>query len=159
MPFARSDLPALSRRRMLGSLLGSSALLLPGCGSAPGAGGGTRASLASIARALFPYSFLPDERYAAVVDAFLGATPKPDTRAIEAAIKTAAPDGKADPTRIPALLATSFGQQFRFAALLGLFGDLTVTRRFGYQGPSLADGGYLDRGFDDLRWLPEPAHG
>jgi hypothetical protein len=45
---------------------------------------------------------------------------------------------------------------FRFAVLAGLYSDLSVTSRFGYQGPSLAEGGYIDRGFDALPWLPSP---
>lgn len=144
---------------MLAALLGSSALFLPACGMSLGAGGGAKASLASIARSLFPYSFLPDEHYAALVEAFLGADPRPDPGEIKVAIHMAAPDGKADPARIPTLLATPFGQRFRFALMLGLFGDLSLTRRFGYQGPSLPEGGYLDRGFNDLSWLQEPTHG
>jgi hypothetical protein len=34
------------------------------------------------------------------------------------------------------------------------YNDLSVTRRFGYQGPSYEEGGYLTRGFDDIDWLP-----
>lgn len=52
---------------------------------------------------------------------------------------------------LPELLA------FRFHAAVSLYGDLDVTQAFGYQGPSLDDGGYIDRGFNDLDWLPEPS--
>jgi hypothetical protein len=27
----------------------------------------------------------------------------------------------------------------------------------GYEGPSFGKGGYLERGFDDLDWLPDPS--
>lgn len=46
---------------------------------------------------------------------------------------------------------------FRFHAAVSLYADLDVTRAFGYQGPSLDDGGYIDRGFNDLDWLPDPS--
>lgn len=156
MPFARSD---LSRRRLLAALLGSSCLALAGCGSWASVTAGDRAALAAIARALFPYSFVPDARYAALADGVLKGDPPPAADAVRAAIRAAAPDGRADPARIPAFLATPFGQQFRFAVLVGLYDDLTLTRRFGYQGPSFPEGGYLERGFDDLEWLPEPPRG
>jgi hypothetical protein len=38
--------------------------------------------------------------------------------------------------------------------MMSLYSDLAVTRGFGYQGPSLGQGGYLHRGFDDIDWLP-----
>jgi hypothetical protein len=28
---------------------------------------------------------------------------------------------------------------------------------FGYPGPSWAKGGYINRGFNDLKWLPDPS--
>jgi hypothetical protein len=29
---------------------------------------------------------------------------------------------------------------------------------FGYEGSSFEKGGYINRGFQDLNWLPEPPH-
>lgn len=52
---------------------------------------------------------------------------------------------------------TPFFSAVRTGGLLALYTDLDVTRRFGYEGPSLEKGGYLLRGFNDLDWLPEPA--
>jgi len=37
-----------------------------------------------------------------------------------------------------------------------IYGDPEVWTRIGYEGPSFELGGYKDRGFDDLTWLPEP---
>jgi hypothetical protein len=31
-----------------------------------------------------------------------------------------------------------------------------VWRHFGYEGASAQHGGYINRGFDDLNWLPDP---
>lgn len=156
MPFARSD--GLSRRALLGTLLASSALLLPGCDGAASEPGESK-TLAAIARALFPFSFLPDVRYQAVIDGLLTTDPRPDPAAVGAAIEAAAPGGRVNSGKIPALLAQPFGQQLRFATLVGLFADPAVYVRFGYQGPSLEQGGYFERGFNDLAWLPEPTNG
>lgn len=48
-----------------------------------------------------------------------------------------------------------------FVDLLGVAGvafydDREVWDLLGYEGPSFDKGGYLDRGFNDLDWLPEP---
>lgn len=48
-----------------------------------------------------------------------------------------------------------------FQSILGivvvkLYDDHEVWDILGYEGPSFDKGGYVDRGFDDLDWLPEP---
>lgn len=48
-----------------------------------------------------------------------------------------------------------------FVDLLGVAGvafydDHEVWDLLGYEGPSFEQGGYLERGFNDLSWLPEP---
>lgn len=159
MPFAHSDPPTLSRRTLLSALLGSSALLVGSCGPQATIGVSDTKALAAIARTLFPYDVLPDARYEALAQRVLNTEPRPAPAAVRAAINTIGSDGKVNQDKIPALLATPFGQQLRFATLVGLMTNLTVTRRFGYEGPSIEQGGYLDRGFDDLAWLPEPTDG
>ena len=37
-----------------------------------------------------------------------------------------------------------------------LYSDPEVWELLGYEGPSFDKGGYIDRGFDDLDWLPDP---
>jgi len=37
--------------------------------------------------------------------------------------------------------------------IVSLYNQPEVWPRFGYEGPSSAEGGYLHRGFDDLHWL------
>lgn len=54
------------------------------------------------------------------------------------------------------IAGTPFFNQLRFSGLVALYGNLNVTRNFGYQGPSWEEGGYLGRGFNDLNWLPDP---
>lgn len=41
-------------------------------------------------------------------------------------------------------------------AVVALYDDHEVWDLLGYEGPSFDQGGYVNRGFDDLDWLPEP---
>ena len=43
----------------------------------------------------------------------------------------------------------------RAATLAGLYANDMVARAFGFEGSSVEYGGYVNRGFDDLGWLPE----
>lgn len=51
---------------------------------------------------------------------------------------------------------TEFFGFVRRTAVLNLYDDAEVWEVLGYEGPSFDHGGYIDRGFDDLDWLPEP---
>jgi hypothetical protein len=44
----------------------------------------------------------------------------------------------------------------RRTAVVGLYDDADVWDALGYEGSSFEKGGYVDRGFDDLDWLPTP---
>lgn len=50
---------------------------------------------------------------------------------------------------------TPFFQQLRVKALSELYSSPLAYAYFGYEGETFTKGGYLHRGFDDLRWLPE----
>jgi len=39
--------------------------------------------------------------------------------------------------------------------VVALYDDREVWNLLGYEGPSYDKGGYLNRGFDDLDWLPK----
>ena len=118
------------------------------------------ACLTQLGRDLFPHPSVADEKYRtlamafeadnAEVAAYLAGVLSQPHRLFE--------DHTA--TRRRALIEVNFGeaslQAYRFATLVGLYNDLDVTRHFGYQGPSIYEGGYLDRGFNDLDWLPNP---
>ena len=41
-------------------------------------------------------------------------------------------------------------------AVVALYDDHEVWQILGYEGAAYDKGGYIDRGFDDLDWLPEP---
>jgi len=40
-----------------------------------------------------------------------------------------------------------------------LYDDVEVWQAFGYEGASAHLGGYVNRGFNDLDWLPDPPAG
>lgn len=42
------------------------------------------------------------------------------------------------------------------SGLVALYNSHEVWKMLGYEGPSFDLGGYLNRGFNDLDWLPEP---
>jgi hypothetical protein len=49
---------------------------------------------------------------------------------------------------------TEFFTTVRTKTIGGLYGNPQVYQMFGYGGPSVELGGYIDRGFDDIGWLP-----
>ena len=159
-------MPAVLDRRTL-LKLGAAALAAAQMGacsngiSSPLAPGQVRAVLARFASDLFPHESVGDDKYMALATAFAD-----QNQAIAADLagllsEPYRPYDSRPPSQRHALIEAHFTapglQAYRFAVLVGLYDDLDVTRAFGYQGPSILDGGYLDRGFDDLDWLPEPA--
>lgn len=50
---------------------------------------------------------------------------------------------------------TPFFVTVRSKTIVGLYGNPLVYHMFGYGGPSVQLGGYIDRGFDDIGWLPK----
>jgi len=50
----------------------------------------------------------------------------------------------------------SFFRQIHSTTVVALYDDREVWGLLGYEGASFDQGGYLDRGFDDLDWLPDP---
>lgn len=105
-----------------------------------------------LAYALFPHPPVAKEVYAGLAAGFVDASRESAERL---AGSLPSQDELAD--WIGAHLGNPDLLGFRFAIMSGLYNDLSVTSQFGYQGPSLEQGGYLQRGFDDLDWLPEPA--
>ena len=50
---------------------------------------------------------------------------------------------------------TAFFTTVRTKTISGLYGNPLVYQSFGYGGPSVQLGGYIERGFDDIGWLPK----
>lgn len=48
-----------------------------------------------------------------------------------------------------------FFQGIRWAAYFGIYNNADVWPKFGYQGSSVEHGGYIDRGFSDITFVPQ----
>ena len=119
-------------------------------------------ALLAIARTIAPHDRLEDAAYAIVVKSIDGDAQK-DPAALEmlrAGLRrlgsgfAAAPESE----RVRALRAiesTAFFQTLRAKTLGTLYASPLAYAYFGYEGEAFSKGGYLYRGFNDLRWLPE----
>jgi len=120
------------------------------------------ATLMAVARTIAPHDGLEDAAYALVVQsADSDAAQDPNTLAtlrggcqrLGAAFATAS-----EAARVQALKgieSTPFFQSMRVKTLSVLYASAFAYRHFGYEGEAFSKGGYLFRGFNDLRWLPE----
>jgi hypothetical protein len=119
-------------------------------------------TLMSTARTIVPHDKLDDSAYALVVsavnsdagkDANLHAMIK-DGLATLGPIFTTNPESE----RVAALQkieSSAFFQTMRVKTLQVLYANPIAYAHFGYEGEAFSKGGYLLRGFNDLRWLPE----
>lgn len=122
--------------------------------------------LSQVTRHIFPHATLDDAVYAFVVRDL-------DLAAKDATLKTMLVDGirqlddgaKGDWLALdkPAQLAlvtklagSPFFEKVRSTAVVSLYNNELAFAHFGYQGESFSKGGYLERGFNDLTWLPAP---
>jgi hypothetical protein len=126
----------------------------------------TMATLVRLARDIYPHDHLPDRLYAIAVKAH-------DTQAAgDEAHKALIEDGVADldgrageggyrhlgweDDRVAILRdieTTPFFQTVRGGLVTGLYNQKEVWPLFGYEGESYTQGGYINRGFDDIEWL------
>lgn len=124
------------------------------------------ATLLAMARHLYPHDQLGDQYYAAAVETLdAQAADSSDlaaqlvdgmTRLDNATIMPFTKLSKGNQLQvIEGLQATPFFNTMRSATLGALYGNETVARDFGFEGSSVEHGGFVDRGFDDLGWLPE----
>ena len=120
------------------------------------------AALLAAVRTILPHDSLDDAVYAAVVHSCdVDAARDAATRELYkngiaslGADFAAANEGR----RVAALKniePTPFFQQLRVKAVSELYSSPLAFAHFGYEGETFSKGGYLQRGFDDLRWLPE----
>ncbi|HVY79443.1 MAG TPA: twin-arginine translocation signal domain-containing protein [Steroidobacteraceae bacterium] len=120
------------------------------------------AALMAMTRTIAPHDQLEDAAYAIVVqsaDADAAADPAVRKRLTEG-IAALGPGFATAPeeTRVAQLKKieqTPFFQTMRVKTLSVLYATEMAYRYFGYEGEAYSKGGYLFRGFNDLRWLPE----
>jgi hypothetical protein len=123
------------------------------------------ATLVAMARHLFPHDMLGDQYYAAAVAALDGKAAEDPKLAAQLAEGVAGLDEAMGITFIElsagnqlkvveSIEGTPFFNSVRAATLGALYTNDVVARSFGFEGSSVEYGGYINRGFDDLGWLP-----
>jgi hypothetical protein len=120
------------------------------------------AELMAMARTIVPHDKLEDAAYAMVVQAIdRDASKDESTRKMLKEGLAALGPGFAASTendRVTALKkieSSTFFQAMRLKTVQVLYATPVANAYFGYEGEAFSKGGYLLRGFNDLRWLPE----
>ena len=120
------------------------------------------ATLLIAARTIAPHDKLDDAPYALVIQALDGSAAR-DAATLALLRQGVAGLGAgfataAEAQRVAALQVvetTPFFKSLRATTLATLYASPLVFAYFGYEGEAFSKGGYLLRGFNDLRWLPE----
>jgi hypothetical protein len=122
--------------------------------------------MTAAARTMYPHDGLSDRVYGRVAAKLTEGAAGDDTAEKVLTDGVARLDGGGTPfvdldadARLAALRAiegTPFFELVRSTAVVEVYSDAETWKLLGYEGPSYAQGGYVDRGFDDLDWLPEP---
>ncbi|BAU31064.1 hypothetical protein [Microcella alkaliphila] len=129
---------------------------------APSAG-----DLARVIRAIFPHDNLADGPYLRSAQAILVAvTSSPHQQGVvEEGLRSlqSLAGGELGKVGVDALSDilqrlqhTEFFRTLLTSSVVTLYSDADTWELLGYEGPSFDKGGYLNRGFADLDWLPEP---
>ncbi|MGY3439765.1 MULTISPECIES: Twin-arginine translocation pathway signal [unclassified Marinovum] len=124
----------------------------------------TMATLIQMARDIYPHDQVADKFYAIAVKGYDTAEAAEGIEAGVAMINEAAKSvGYAryldigwERDRVDLLRTmeeNAFFQQIRGGLVTGLYNQKAVWPIFGYEGESFSEGGYIDRGFDDINWL------
>ena len=120
------------------------------------------AALLAMIRTLLPHDGLDDAAYALVVSAIDGdaagsAQARTDLRARIGGLGSdfAAMPEDARVQQLKAGESGAFFQSVRLKALMVLYSNPIAWAHFGFEGEAFSKGGYLLRGFNDLKWLPE----
>ncbi|MGG5819721.1 gluconate 2-dehydrogenase subunit 3 family protein [Falsiroseomonas sp. HW251] len=131
----------------------------------------TMTTIVKAARDIFPHDSFPDRFYVAAV------APYDDQAGANAQLKQLLEEGVAalnaearrrhgrdyvavatEDQRVEVLKAQQDGAFFRKLRgdlVVALYNQPDVWAKLGYEGPSWEHGGYLERGFNDIDWLPE----
>ena len=124
-------------------------------------------ALLQMGKVLYPHKGLPDAVYALLakdLDVAAGKDPKTTQMLNEgvAALDKAAGGSfvtASDAKKLEAvksLEGTPFFNTVRGQCISSLYNNDMAFAHFGYPGASWDKGGYINRGFNDLKWLPDP---
>jgi hypothetical protein len=165
----------LTRRALLARAVSAGALAVTGAGfiAAPDAAWALdvtfitpeqMATLLQLARDTYPHDQVSDRFYAIAVRGYDTADMQGFVAEGVAALNTAAQrlghdsylaaDWEEDRVKVlQSIESTPFFQTVRSGLVTGLYNQKEVWPIFGYQGESFSEGGYIDRGFNDIDWL------
>lgn len=134
----------------------------------------TARGLLAMARHLYPHDFLGDVYYAEVVaglDESAAGDPdlketlvrgirgmgvvRKDDRAYQIAFHRQSSGLQLQAMKRAESEDNAFFEAVRAATLNGLYGNERVAAMFGFEGSSVEHGGYIERGFNDIGWLPK----
>ena len=170
-----SYLKSLSRRDLLKTGVAAGSLLIIGGGFVAGPNAAwalevthlkpsTMATLIQMARDIYPHDKIADEFYAAAVKGYDTADAKAEIEngisALNAAAEGLGNAGYLDTgwerDRVDILRSmesSPFFQKIRGGLITGLYNQKEVWPVFGYEGESFSKGGYINRGFNDIKWV------
>ena len=134
----------------------------------PGQSPQLASTLGRMARLLYPHATVPDSIYAGVVDSIM--TMAAEDPQMSATLDLAASqldqargtdffqlDEASQLAVMTKLQQQPFFEAIRFQVLARFYSNPEVWKVINYPGPSVQLGGYVDRGFNDIDWLPEGA--
>jgi hypothetical protein len=120
------------------------------------------ATLMSVARTIAPHDGLEDAAYALVVKAIdaAAATDEHIHALVSSGLAGLGEEfaSRPEPARVQALRSlepSEFFELLRSKTLGNLYSSAIAYAHFGYEGEAFSKGGYLNRGFDELDWLPD----
>lgn len=124
-------------------------------------------NLFGLVKTAFPHNALSDIQYQVVINALLdeAAENLETSQMMEDTLgaldqkaggswSAASPDAQLK--AVDDLSGTPFFGKVKHAAVMKLYNDHSVWKTLGYEGESFSKGGYLQRGFNNLSWLPDP---
>lgn len=120
------------------------------------------------ARQIFPHNTMSNDNYTNVVkdldaeaadNAETAAILKEGVASLDAAmgVKWTDLSNGNQLTVLSGMEDSPFFQKIRGKSVVSLYNNPLAWRHFGYEGSSAEQGGYLERGFDDLNWLENPS--
>ncbi|MGA3195551.1 MAG: twin-arginine translocation signal domain-containing protein [Terriglobales bacterium] len=120
------------------------------------------ATILMMARTIAPHDKLDDAAYALVISALDSDATRDDKlrRLMKAGIASlgadfAKRDEKVRVATLKKIESSEFFRTVRLKTLQVLYATPMAYSYFGYEGEAFSKGGYLLRGFNDLRWLPD----
>jgi hypothetical protein len=122
-------------------------------------------TITAAARTMYPHDALPDDVYVRVGEKLAEAAREDSgvARMLEdgvSALNGGRPFAELSANEqlktLEEIEGSDFFELVRSTAVVEVYSDQRTWQLVGYEGPSFDKGGYINRGFDDLDWLPDP---